>query len=245
MRNKILLPAFAVFLLLAAQPATLRAQQTTTHTHSAAVTAAKAVDLGSFVKEIMVLKIEGETEQLALWFPYEFFIAAAMADGENSRTSAESDMAFIKPYVTIVVQANRDLPDGTEVYQTETEVRARAVLKLADGTEITPLAKTPPLLTAALAAMKSVASQQGGKDSESTYFLVFPNKTASGKAVVDERQKDMLTLLLKADKNFRATSFTWRTPFDAVVSMGDCPRCKAGLSAKWAYCPYCGQKISN
>ena len=113
------------------------------------------------------------------------------------------------------------------------------------GAEIAPLDKTPPMLTAALAAMKSIITQQGGEDRAHTFFLIFPNKTRTGKAIVDERQKDKLTLFLKADKNFRATAFNWRTPFDAVASAPDCPKCKAGLSAKWTYCPYCGQKISN
>jgi hypothetical protein len=238
--------ATAALLLVAALPAHVRAQQpataTAAHTHNAA---AKPVDLGNFVKEMMVLRFEGETQHLALWFPFEFFVAAGMADGNNPRASVEDDMSFLKPYVTLAVQANRDLPNGTSLYQTEAEVRARAVLKLGDGAEIAPLDKVPPMLTAALAAMKSVIAQQGGEDRAHTYFLIFPNKTKAGKAAVNERQKDKLTLLLKADKTFRATAFTWRTPFDAVTSVPDCPKCKAGLSAKWTYCPYCGQKISH
>ncbi|HEY9401432.1 MAG TPA: zinc ribbon domain-containing protein [Pyrinomonadaceae bacterium] len=242
--RKITRAATAALLLLAALPTPLRAQQATppAHTHNAA---AKAVDLGSFVKEMMVLKIEGETQHLALWFPFEFFVAAGMADGKTTRSSAEADVAFLKPYVTVAVQVNRDLPDGTSLFQTESEVRSRAVIKLDDGAEIAPLDKTPPMLTAALAAMKAIFAQQGGDDRANTFFLIFPNKTRTGKAIVDERQKDRLTLFLKADKNFRATSFNWRTPFDAVTSVPDCPKCKAGLSAKWTFCPYCGQKISN
>lgn len=234
-----------VLLTLAALPLKAPAQQATAaHTHDAGA-ATKAVDLGSFVKEIMALKIEGETQQLAMWFPHEFFVAASMADGKSTRASVEKDMNFLKPYVIIAVQANRDLPDGTAVYQTEREVRERAALKLDDGAEIVPLAKAPPMLTAALAAMKTIMTQQGGEDRASTFFLIFPNKIKTGKAALDERQKDKLTLLLKADKNFRETAFTWRTPFDAVTSVPDCPKCKAGLSAKWTYCPYCGQKMSN
>ena len=244
--QKITRAAIAALLLFAALPPGSHAQQAATaapaHVHPAQ---SKATDLGSFVKEIMVLKIEGEAQHLALWFPYEFFVAAVMADGKSTRAATEGDMAFLKPYVTIAVQVNRDMPDGTAVYQTESEVRSRAVLKLDDGTEVAPLAKVPPMLMAALAAMKTIISQQGGEDRANTFFLVFPNKTKTGKAVVNERQKDKLMLVLKADKTFREAAFTWRTPFDAVTSVPDCPKCKAGLSAKWTYCPYCGQKISN
>ncbi|MDQ1559532.1 MAG: hypothetical protein QOD32_2592 [Pyrinomonadaceae bacterium] len=246
--RKLARAATAALLLVAALPTPLAAQQqqastpAIVHTHNAA---AKAVDLGNLVKEMMVLKIEGKTQHLALWFPFEFFVAAGMDDGKNTRAGVEGEMSFLKPYVTVAVQVNRDLPDGTNLYQTESEVRARSVLKLDDGAEIAPLDKVPPMLTAALAVMKSVIAQQGGEDRASTFFLIFPNKTKTGKVAVDERQKDKLTLVLKADKNFRETAFTWRTPFDAVTSVPDCPKCKAGLSAKWTYCPYCGQKISN
>jgi hypothetical protein len=245
MRTRKLTSALVAFLLLAAHAPGAPAQQPAPAPPHPHVESPKAVDLGSFVKEIMVFKFDNDTQQLALWFPFEFFIAAGMAEGKSTRARAEEDMKFLKPYVTIAVQVNRDLPDGTSVYQTESEVRSRALLKLDDGSEIAPLVRTPPMLTAALAAMKSVINQQGGEDRANTFFLVFPNKTRAGRAAVDERQKDKLTLFLKADKNFPRTTFTWRTPFDAVTSVPDCPKCKSGLSAKWTYCPYCGQKISN
>jgi hypothetical protein len=243
MRTRNFTRAAVVLLLLAAPPAHSTAQQPAApHTH---VEASKAVDIGSFAKEIVALKLDGDTQQLALWFPFEFFAAVSMADGKNTRASVEDTMGFLKPYVIIAVAVNRDLPDGTTLYQAESEVRTRAALKLDDGTEIAPLTKTPPMLAAALAAMRSIISQQGGEDRANTFFLIFPNKTKTGRSAVDERQKDKLTLLLKADKNYRPATFTWRTPFDAVTGVPDCPKCKAGLSAKWTYCPYCGQKIAN
>lgn len=244
--NQLARAAVAALLLLAALPSRLPAQQAATaHRHTATAATTKTVDIGSFIKEMMVLKMESETQQLALWFPFEFFVAVGMSDGKETRASVESDMSFLKPYLTVAVQVNRDLPDGTTVYQPESEVRARAVLRMEDGAEVAPLDKAPPMLTEALALMKSVISQQGGEDRASTYFLVFPNKTKTGKSVVQERQQDKLTLVLKADKTFRETVFTWRTPFDAVTRVPDCSKCKAGLSAKWTYCPYCGQKMSN
>lgn len=235
--------ATALLLLLVTLPLQAPAQQTTAaQTHNPT---AKAVDLGSFVKELMSLKLVGDTQHLALWFPYEFFIAAGMTDGKNTRAAVEAELNFLKPYVTVVAQVSHDLPNGMSKYQTESEVRSRAVLRLDDGTEIAPLDKVPEMVTTALTAMKSIMAQQGGEDGASTYFLIFPHKTKTGKLVVDERQKDKLTLLFKADKKFPETAFTWRTPFDAVSHVPDCPKCKAGLSAKWTYCPYCGHKLSH
>lgn len=205
----------------------------------------KPADLGAFTKEIMALKIEGGQQHLVMWLPYEFFIAAGMSDGTVTRESIEREMGFLKSYITMFIMSSQEKADGTEVFATESEVRTRAAIKLADGTEVKPLMTVPPKVAAIVAVMKAFMAQQGGADRENMHVLVFPAATPQGKPVVDTARKDMLKLQLAADARFRAASFTWRTPFDALTSVPDCPRCKAGLSAKWSYCPFCGQKISN
>ena len=203
----------------------------------------QAVDLGAFTKEIMLLNFEGNQQHLVMWLPYEFFVAAATADGITTREAMEKEMGFLKSYLTLLVMNGMDRPDGTSVYAGEAEVRKRAALRLADGTEVRPLDAVPPKLSAIVAAMKAFMAQQGGADRENMHIIVFPAATSAGKSVVDATRKDSLNLVLKADARFRETAFTWRTPFDALTAVPDCPRCKAGVSAKWTYCPYCGQKL--
>jgi hypothetical protein len=145
----------------------------------------------------------------------------------------------------MVVQSSIDDPDGTPVYASEKEIRARAVLKLGDGTEALPLDKIPPLVSATLAAMKAVINAEGDASSANMHIVVFPASTKKGEKIVDTTRKASLTLLLKSDTRFKERSFTWHTPFDALSGVHNCPRCKAGVSAKWTYCPYCGQKLPH
>ena len=227
----------AALLLVALLPQGSLAQQGAAHKHS--------VDLGAFAKEIMALRIEGGQHHLAMWTPYEFFVAAAISDGNVSKESMEKHLGFLKSYVPIFVSASVEKPDGTDVYATEAEVRRRATLVLSDGSEVRALDANavPPNLSAIVSQMKTFMAAQGGADRENMHILVFPATTPKGKTVINTAQKDKLTLMLKADARFRETAFTWRTPFDAMSSVPDCPRCKAGVSAKWTYCPYCGQKL--
>lgn len=204
-----------------------------------------AVDLGAFTKEIMALRFDGEQKHLVMWLPYEFFVAVSIADGVTTREAAERDLAFLKSYNTLFVIASIERPDGTSVYGSEAELRKRAALRLADGAELRPLDAVPPRLAAIVAAMKAVMAQQGGADRENIHILVFPAATPQGKTAVDAARKDSLSLVLKADAKFREAAFNWRTPFDALSAVPDCPRCKAGVSAKWTYCPYCGQKLQH
>jgi len=205
----------------------------------------KQVDVGAFTKEIMVLNFEGDEEHLVMWMPYEFFLAAGTSADAASRESIERELGFFKSYITFFIMGNKDKPDGTELYATEAEMRNRAFLKLGDGTEIKPLGTVPPKVAAIVAYMKTYLAQQGGTDRENMHIIVFPATTAQGKPIIDVGRKDVLNLQLKADAKFRAVSFTWRTPFDALTAVADCPRCKAGVSAKWTYCAYCGQKLTH
>jgi|GEM_PF-1812762 len=200
------------------------------------------VDLGAFVKEIMVMDMEADHSQLAMWFPYEFFVASMMAQGA-SKSLAEKDSEFVKPFIILFVQNKTDRPDGSSAYLGEKEVRARAVLRLAGGEEVTPLERMPPMLSAVLAAIKTMVTSEGDAGSANMHIVVFPNSTARGKVIVNSAQRESLTLVLKAGGGFKETAFTWRTPFDAVAGTPPCSRCKAAMSSKWAYCPYDGQKL--
>ena len=220
--------------LAASLPVAPRARQSTAKAHP---------DLGEFTKEIMAVHFDGGQQHLALWTPYEFFLAANLLDGKHTREEIERDLGFLRSYVIILVSSSISRPDGSDIYATEAEARRRAVLKLSDGAEVVPMADVPPKVAAVIGAMRSFMSAQGGADRENMQVLVFPVTVSPGKIVVDTTRKDSVTLLLKADARFREHAFTWRTPFDAMTTVPACPKCKASMSAKWSYCPYDGTKL--
>jgi len=236
MRARVFLIFIFALSLNAAWPRNFRAQQPVAAQKS-------SVDLGGFVKEVMIFKMEDGRSQLVMWLPYDFFAAASMAQTGKTAAAVDEELGFLKPYITMAVQNSTERPDGGSTYLNESEVRARAVLKLADGSEIRPLTVVPPKVSATLSALKTLISAEGDAGSANMHILVFPKDTARGTPIVDTTKKDALTLVLKSDGKFKETSFTWRTPFDAANNVPDCPRCKAAMSSKWSYCPYDGQKL--
>lgn len=204
-----------------------------------------AVDLGAFVKELMAIDFRDQRSHLAIWMPYEFFVAAVVNEGKMPKAIVEKDLHYMTPYVTVFVQSSMVQPDGADLYSDEKEVRARAFIRLPDGVEIAPLEKVPPTVGALLAALKVIISAEGDAGSANLHALVFPALTPKGQRVVDTLKQDKLILVLKANSKFKETSFTWRTPFDSLTTVPDCPRCKSGVSAKWSHCPYCGQKLPH
>ncbi len=203
------------------------------------------VDLGSFATEILKVSMEGDFMEFAMWFPYEFFVQAGLAEGGMPRSIVEQNMEFLKPYITIVAQANITQPDGTSLYSTEEEIRRRAVLLAPDGTEIPPLDDVPPLVGATVVAMKSLLASEGDPSGQSTYILVFPNKDKEGGPIVDVNKKDQLSLLLTPDGLFQKTVFTWHTPFNALADVPPCLKCGEKVMASWSYCAWCGYDLNE
>jgi hypothetical protein len=130
MDNRLVVTLLTMALVLISLQPDLCAQQSLTQ-HPPA-------DLGAFTKEIMVMDFRDGQDHLAMWLPYEFFVAASQSQGKTSKASAERTVEFLKPYITMIVQSSLDQPDGSSIYATDKETRARAVLKLSDGTEIFP-----------------------------------------------------------------------------------------------------------
>lgn len=199
------------------------------------------VDVGSLAKEIMALKFEGDGMQLAMWLPFDFFLAANM-DGQTSRSDVEKELLFLKPYHTVMVQSSFDAPNSATVYESAQQVRGRAVLRLEGGEEIKPLDQVPPMVVQTLEVMRKTLAASQGESGANMHILVFP-ATHDSKPLLDTSKKDKLILVLKSDAHFKETVFTWHTPFDAMSPVPPCPKCKEIVSAKWSYCPWCGNQL--
>ena len=156
------------------------------------------------------------------------------------RIDGEKEIAFLKPYTTIVVQCSTIRLDGRSVYQNEAAVRARVRLRRKDGTEAAPLTTVPPMVTGTMAMIKSMIASEGDAAGRHTYILIFSANDAKGKPLVDVNKKDKLTVVLKAAGTFKETIFSWRTPFDAIAPAPPCARCKEKVSTKWSFCAWCG-----
>lgn len=204
---------------------------------------APAADLGVFLKELMQFKMVGDRTELAILLPFEFLIEAGLAEGGQTRQALEKEVAFLKSYLTIIVQCSYDRADGSSVYSPERDVRARSVLLLPDGTEVRPLAKVPPMVGATMAAMKVMMASEGDAGGANMHVLVFPSKDKKGKPIIDAKKRGKVRLRMKPSGRFPNSVLTWRTPFDSIVKAPPCGKCKEAVSAKWSFCPWCGNKL--
>jgi len=198
------------------------------------------IDLGEFIKEITIINVDGGQTQSAIWLPFEF--NAAVSGGSSGSPQAngqQADISFLKSYLIFMVNCSIE-SGGKQVYASQADIGARAVLKSVTGARLKPLAAIPPQVQKNLDSIKSAISASAGSN---MHMLVFDFKDASGKSMVDAAGRDKLTLLLESAGSFGRTEFLWRTPFDAVTDAGNCTRCGEKIKAKWHYCPWCGNKL--
>lgn len=204
------------------------------------------VDIGAFTTEVMKMRMVGVGGQLdmAFWVPYDFFVEAGLADGKLTREQMASGCAFLKNYVPMIIVRSMDKPDGSTDYASVEQLRAAAVLRLADGTEVRALEKVPPMVSATVGAMKAVMDSEGGV-AGGMEVLVYPARDGKGRLIVDTAKRDKLTLVLKAHGKRKETLFTWHTPFDVKNPALPCGKCGEQMSIKWSYCPWCGTKLAE
>jgi hypothetical protein len=203
-----------------------------------------AVDIGQWVsKELMSMRMEGDQMELALWFPFEFFIESNREPGVD-RAAIEKELAVLKPYIIVITQSGYDRPDGLTDYMPEPQARARATLVGNDGEKVRPLEKVPPMVAAMANAMKTMMAAEGDAGSRNLHVMFFANKTAEGKLLIDPAKRQKLTLVMVARGRFKAVSHVWRTPFDALNRAPDCGKCGEPVSAKWLFCPWCGNRLA-
>jgi hypothetical protein len=202
------------------------------------------VDVGSFMaKELLNLKADGDTQQMAIWLSYEFLVESAVAQG-LPRDVAQRDFSFVKDY-QIVLIACATLPRfGAAEFASPEDVRARATLKLSNGATVKPLEMIPQQVALLVDGFKKTAAMDGNRTGANMHLLLFPS-THQGKPIIDVATRDKLTLLLNADKHFKETVMVWRTPFDTLMSTPPCPACQETVSAQWPYCPWCGAKLAK
>jgi len=200
------------------------------------------VDLGVFIKEIVSIKVSANLAQSAIWLPFEFYIESNRIQGKSTE-QIERELAPLKPYLVFMVQCSAENPDASLTYESIQQLHARAILKAKNGSETKPLTKIPKLLSVRLKAIKSLMSQDSPQSAANMHILVFPLKNTAGAAIVNTNTRDKLTLVLNAGALFEKAVFTWRTPFDALTQEVICPRCRENASAKWHYCPWCGNRL--
>jgi hypothetical protein len=202
------------------------------------------VDVGSFMaKELLHLKADGDTQQMAIWLSYEFLVESAVAEGQP-RDVAQRDFSFAKDY-QIVLIACATLPRFSAAeFATLDEIRARAALKLSNGATVKPLQMIPGQVAKLVDDFKRGAAMDGSRAGANMHLLLFPS-AHQGQPIIDVATRGKLTLLLKADKHFKETVMVWRTPFDTLTSTPPCPACQETVSAQWPYCPWCGAKLAK
>ncbi len=204
------------------------------------VAPAPKVDIGALSKETALVRLEGNRQTLANWLSFEYYVAFATGGDISKRGEAEKALDYLKPYLTICVREGITDATGDTKFTPESQIRARRVLRLPDGTDVALLDNVPPKVAQLAEGLKEGNAKTGVIVS----VLVFSGQGKDGKPIIDSAARGALTYVLKGAGGAPDSTFTWHTPFDASTPAMPCPKCHDTVCAKWFYCPWCGQKLA-
>jgi hypothetical protein len=205
--------------------------------------AAPKPNAGALVTELMRFHLDGQKSDMAIWLPFEAFVAIAESQG-GDHAAVMRDLKPLKSYQVVVVMRVVENAGGNKNYASEEQLRDSAALRGTDGGEVKALAGVPANVSAKAGAMRQAMAAQGGENGANMRLLFFPS-AVKDKSLIDVPGKGKLTLVCNAIGDFDAYSCDWRTPLDALHGMETCPHCHELVSGKWSFCPWCGHALDQ
>lgn len=197
-------------------------------------------NVNDMILEVMRTDLGKDHQNMAMWLPPEFFVAAGVAQVPGlDPKEAEKELGFLQDYAVFMVQAKVMGEDGAISFSTS-QLRAMATLVDEAGHSVKPLTELPPKVESMLNVVRQgFASQRGGEDYR---LLVFPGREAGAKrAFASPTRRGMITLKLAKTETFPGMSLRWKTPLASFVSPVACAQCGELLQPAWSYCPWCAK----
>lgn len=199
-------------------------------------------NVNDMILEVMRTDLGKDRQNMAMWLPQEFFLAAGVAQMPGlDPKEAERELAFLLDYAVFMVQVKVMGEDGVTTLSTS-QLRALATLVDESGRTVKPLTELPPKVDSLLNVVRQgFSAQKGGEDYR---LLIFPGREpGTQKTFASPQRRGSVTLQLAKTKDFPGMSLSWRTPLASFVQPVACVKCKESLQPAWSFCPWCAQAV--
>ncbi len=178
------------------------------------------------------------------WIPVEFWERAFLQQGVTADRAAEQ-LKPLRDYVMVAVVVGKIGTFGAINFAPADQVRAKTVLRGANGVSYAPVTRVSSDAESLTAIMKPLFANALGKMGESIELLFFPAKDAAGQLLADPRQKGSFAIILKELAGSPESVFEWQLPLTALSPPKFCPVGKERVKANWNYCPWHGVPLNE
>lgn len=194
------------------------------------------VDLSAFIKDVQVIKKEGDNFKMVWWIPNQYW-KLAMQGSELVPANFLNDIEDIfKGYILIgTIHTELNIYGGMRKKPTQLQ------LKDAEGTIYDELDQEtlPSEYISMLNQIKPAMENTLGQFGKQIRFHVFNEKSKDGKTIASPTQTGKFTVVFNTE-----TQFVFRLPLSSMVEEKQCPVDNELLNGNWEYCPWHGKKLT-
>ena len=193
---------------------------------------AEKIDATKFLSEIIQTKKNGDNMKQVLLMPKEYW-RASLQDSQFANEGVINEIETILKDYVIVACTDLDISPfgGFNEKEISIEVLASDQSKISP----TPESELSTEVGNILGILKPAMSQMLGQLGQHLKFFIFKNDQHQ---ILNSYEKGKLNFLLNGE------TFTFRTPFNALVESKICPQDQEKLNGNWDYCPWHGVPLT-
>lgn len=193
------------------------------------------VNISDFIKEVQIVKKEGDNFKMVWWIPNEYWKVAM--EGTSMAPAKFVDQVFdaFKGYILIgTLHTELNAYGAMKPKPTKVQLKDKkgniyeAVTKDELSSEYNDM----------LATLKPAMSSTLGEFGKLMDFHVFKEVGKDGKSIASATQSGEFTILLN-----RENKFNFKLPLSCLVKEKVCPTDGELLNGNWIFCPWHGKKL--
>jgi hypothetical protein len=202
-------------------------------------------DLGTLLKDLMVIKHVESRWTLSIWLPPESLRVMMAASGQMTPAGIDHFMKDVERYQVVAVAVRDDEDSGksdsppADVSMKADVIRKTVTIEDQKGNQIRPLDDSvlPPFMVGFLGAMRPSFEKAGGFSG--MVILAFPAKTTDGRQVAVATQDGALVV------HVGSTMLRYRTPLGSLLPPVVDPKTGESFPGSFHFNPYTGDKLQS
>ncbi|MFT5823862.1 MAG: hypothetical protein ACI8ZM_005127 [Crocinitomix sp.] len=199
------------------------------------------VDLNALLNETQLNTGIGDTMELHLWMPLEFWKVSMLQDPTLDKGQMNDFLKVLEPYTIVAVIDGKFGLFGSLTYEDPDTIRTKYNMMDKDGGLHAPLeeATLNSEVQVLLSMFKPMMSNMLGEMGENLQFFVFNNLDEQGDRIFSP-------YIEKSTRaSYKGKIHNWKTPFGTLLEKKMCPIDNELHNGSWDYCPYHGGKLKK
>lgn len=199
------------------------------------------VDLNELLNETQLNTGQGDTMELHLWMPLEFWKVSMLQDPSITKNEINEFLKVLEPYTIVAVIDGRFGMFGTLTYENPDTIRHKYRMMDKEGALHAPLDESvlSSEVQVLLSMFKPMMSNMLGEMGQNLQFFVFNNVDKKGERIFSPY------IANSTRASYKGKIHNWKTPFGTLLKKKMCPIDNELHNGSWDYCPYHGEKLKK